>query len=171
MKSSTRTPESPSPRGLCDRSKPRAALAARTNHGEGGRDRGATLVELLVVITLLGTVGVVVLASFAMTLRAASTNDRIAREQAWLASAADVVGRTAHVAGSCSAAADAYGAALAGENGARGWAGRIVIRSMEGWNGSSFAPDAGCTTTQRVTIAVTGIGSAPDRTVQILKVP
>lgn len=54
-------------------------------------DSGATLIETLVAILLLGTVGVAVLAALAAAATAASTQRDVALAQSWLASTGDVI--------------------------------------------------------------------------------
>lgn len=55
------------------------------------RDAGATFIELLVSIILLGTVGVAVLVAVAATIVGARTHDAVAENQLQLAEAADVM--------------------------------------------------------------------------------
>ena len=55
------------------------------------RDRGASFLELLLTIGLLGTAGVGVLALFGSSIRASATTEQLAAHQAWLSSAADLL--------------------------------------------------------------------------------
>jgi type II secretory pathway pseudopilin PulG len=55
------------------------------------RDHGATLVEMLISIVLLGTVGVAVLAAMSAAIVAARTHDEVATVQSRLAQAVDAI--------------------------------------------------------------------------------
>jgi hypothetical protein len=64
---------------------------ARVPFDRLGPDRGASLLELLLTVGLLGTAGVGVLALFGSSIRSSSATEQLAAQQAWLSSAADLL--------------------------------------------------------------------------------
>ena len=111
-------------------------------------DRGATFIEVLIAVVLLGTTGVALLAAMGATLRAAATHDRLATVQSRVSDAGDyltditLVGDT-YV--SCATPAsyqpdvDVWG---------------VTIQSVEFWNGSSWGACSGAGSTQMQKISV-----------------
>ncbi|MCB0966017.1 MAG: cellulose binding domain-containing protein [Ilumatobacter sp.] len=63
--------------------------ARRREPDDGRLDRGASLIEMLVAVVLLGTAGVAVLLAMATTTIGARNHDEIANVQTWLASTGD----------------------------------------------------------------------------------
>ena len=140
------------------------------------RDHGATLVEMLISIVLLGTVGVAVLAAMSAAIVAARTNDELATVQSRLAQAVDAISDTEpeqipYVDCADGPPGPAYQAALDAEFAPPG---SIQVLSVEFWNGatSQFASD--CRTAlgdrlQRVTLRAEVDGLA--REVAVVKRP
>jgi hypothetical protein len=60
-----------------------------TRAASGSHDRGATFIEVLVSVVLLGTVGVAVLVATSAAIVGARTSDEVAKSQASIAEAAD----------------------------------------------------------------------------------
>lgn len=65
--------------------------AIRAPIGRDVPDRGASLLELLLTVGLLGTAGVGVLALFGSSISSSAATERLAAQQAWLSSAADLL--------------------------------------------------------------------------------
>jgi type II secretory pathway pseudopilin PulG len=100
------------------------------------RDRGATFVEMLISVVLLGTVGVAVLAAMSAAIVAARTNDQLATVQSRLSQAVDAISDTEPEQITYADCADgppapAYQAALDSEFTP---AGSIQVVSVEYWN-------------------------------------
>jgi hypothetical protein len=121
------------------------------------RDGGASLVEVLVAVLLLGLVGVGMLTLFAGTIRASNTNRILGHEQTWLASAEDLVASDAVAMPPCgSDAVAAYQAAIDALRtaGDATWpAGAVTVTAVERWVGSPapgrFDP-TGCVESSRL---------------------
>jgi type II secretory pathway pseudopilin PulG len=99
-------------------------------------DGGASLVEVLVSVVLLGIVGVGVLSAFAGTIRASTTNRELGLEQSWLASAADLLESDAVPVPPCEVGAvAAYQSALDALPATdRPWpAGAVRVTAVERW--------------------------------------
>lgn len=102
------------------------------------KDLGATFIELLVAVVLLGTAGVAVLAATAAAITGARTSDEIAKAQQQLAEAADFLSDTEPeyvVYEPCSGSPVAtYQAALDAEFGA----GALEVLSVSSWGDQSM---------------------------------
>ena len=117
------------------------------------RDLGASFLELLVAIVLLGTAGVAVLASMSAATVGARTSDEVADIQSLLSEASVLVGDTypelvPFVA--CDSGTDvatSYRDVIQAEL-AEGGRGKIEVVAVRFWNGSAFV--SGCTTAHRL---------------------
>jgi type II secretory pathway pseudopilin PulG len=126
------------------------------------RDRGATFIEMLISVVLLGTVAVAVLAAMSAAIVAARTNDKVATVQSRLAQAADAISDTqpeqvAYVDCADAPPLPAYQAALDAQFAP---AGSIVVVSVEYWDGDAGSFGSTCRTgfgdrLQRVTLRAT----------------
>ena len=141
------------------------------------RDHGATLIEMLISIVLLGTVGVAVLAAMSAAIVAARTNDELATVQSRLAQAVDAISDTEpeqvpYVDCADGPPGPAYQAALDAEFAPPG---SIQVLSVEFWNGASGQFGTDCRTAtdgdrlQRVTLRAEVDGLA--REVAVVKRP
>jgi type II secretory pathway pseudopilin PulG len=141
------------------------------------RDRGATFVEMLISVVLLGTVGIAVLAAMSAAIVAARTNDQLATTQSRLAQAVDAISDTEpeQIAyGDCADGSPigAYQAALDVQFAPPG---SIEVVSVEYWNGDIGEFGSDCRTAvdgdrlQRVTLRAEVDGIA--REVAVVKRP
>jgi type II secretory pathway pseudopilin PulG len=137
------------------------------------RDHGATLVEMLISIMLLGTVGVAVLAAMSAAIVAARTNDELATVQSRLAQAVDAVSDTEpeqipYVDCADGPPRPAYQAALDAQFAPPG---SVEVLNVEFWNGATGQFGLDCRTTthgdrlQRVTLRAEVDGLARDAAV------
>jgi hypothetical protein len=143
--------------------------------GEAGqpRDRGMSLLEVLVATVLIGTTGVAVLTGLATAIRSSVVNDRIAVEQAWLSSAGDLLVGPETPYGQCATALADYGAALAARAGDAWPTMSIRVSAVEalrpnGRFAKCTSGDAVSSALQRITLVIDAEGSA-GRSLQVIK--
>lgn len=106
------------------------------------RDAGVSMIEVLVAVVLLATVGVGVLSSLATAARGASLQRDIAAAQASLATAADTIGENFGGYRSCgtssaSEIATAYRSAIDAARDPE--SPPVAVTAVRFWNGSAFA--------------------------------
>ncbi|MEX2267139.1 MAG: type II secretion system protein [Acidimicrobiia bacterium] len=100
-------------------------------------ERGDTLVELLITITVVGITATALLAGFATAIRLSGTHRGQANADVVLVSAADSVKNQAYVA--CPLVTVLSYNPTQGVTLPSGWAAsNVTITSVKGWNGSAF---------------------------------
>jgi len=122
------------------------------------RDRGATFVEILVAIVLLGTVVVAVLAGVRATIIASTVDRDQTTATAWLQSASDVLyGVTRSECSSLPNVINTYESVVQGTPNSEGWhPDRIQITDVKFWDGNAFGAncDAQTKTLQLISLRV-----------------
>jgi choice-of-anchor A domain-containing protein/prepilin-type N-terminal cleavage/methylation domain-containing protein len=145
----------------------------RTRH-RCARDRGFSLVEVLVSIVLLGTAGVAVLGAMAASAKGSSTHRGVADAQTAIAAASEALMGIKPVP--CASAAATYASIVKA---------RVAALQLTGWSGSNVsvtavnewkngAPLGSCTSTsapinpQLVTLQVVSPDGRTTRTIQVM---
>lgn len=116
------------------------------------RDSGATFLEILVSVVLLGIAGLAVLVGMAATLRGTATHDRLATVQANLADAGDHLTDVTY--NDATMADETYqdcGAALAAYNTeVSPWG--VTVTSVEFWDGAAWGVGCSGGELQKITL-------------------
>lgn len=141
--------------------------------GAGAPDRGATFVELLVAVVLIGIVVVAVVAGTRATVVASRVNRDHSSATAWLQSASDVLyGETRAECGTLATIKSFYDPVVQSTPNSEGWpASRIRVTDVKFWNGQSFGTTCNdhSKTLQLITLVVVDADSRPLESVQIVK--
>ena len=182
-----RQPREPNPQARATRAD-KSCVTSPARHP----DSGATFVELLVSIVLMGTVVVATLVTLRTSSHATSIDQNLAKAYEWVQSVSDQIYDTPRVpcySGGSNAAMAAYQNAAIGAAKPPGWsAGSVTVTNVEflgralpsdpfSWN-SSFCFESSTTTnpyytsplyTQRVTFTVQGPPNTTSVTMQVVK--
>lgn len=131
--------------------------------GAGAGDRGETLIELLVALTILGIAGVAILAGVMTSIRASTVHGNEARGGAFVRSFAEAVQSSVDAGGykaTCAAAT----------NVTNGYAAVAVVDFPTGYSRAVTACTELANGIQKVTLTVTSTGDSSRRAVETLAV-
>lgn len=155
---------------------PRAADNERSRVAHcSWRDGGATFIELLVSIVLIGLTAVAVLAATTAAITGARTSDQIAKSQAAIAEVADYVTDTdpetvAYL--DCGANSPAaIQAAYQLDIDSRFGVGTVVVDGVAFWNGSSFGGCAFTSGERLQEVSLRTVVNGSERSVVVVKRP
>lgn len=136
------------------------------------RERGETLIELVVAIAILGIGAVAILAGIMVSVKASDLQRKEATGGAYVRSFAEAIQRLVDNNGAFSSCSNAPGdyAAVTPPNFPGGYTKQVT--AVETWNGTAWVP---CATgdgqgVQRITLKVTSTGDATHRAVETLTV-
>lgn len=135
---------------------PCRGIRRRSDAGGSGTDIGATLVEILVSMVLLGLLGTSVLTTLAMATRNSARSGDLAAEQSALSTAHDLISAQPYIDCADGDPAAAHRAATSGLG--------VDIVSIEHWDGTRFTPACVPNALQRITLR-----TGHDRTLQIAR--
>lgn len=140
------------------------------------RDRGLSLIEVLVAVVLLGLAGTAVLGAMATSIKGSVVSRTHAAGLVWLQSSSDYLSTTPFIGctpGSEALVADGYRTQLQGAAAPRStlsWpqANLTVVEPVMFWSSDGFAPTCNTSGIQQITLQVTG--AAGEQTVQLVVV-
>lgn len=136
-------------------------------------DEGASLVELLAAVTLMGVAMVAILSALGVLISSSREHRQMANAQVVLTSAAELVKGAAYVPCTDAAASSAYSAVAAAAARPSDWgaAGSVSVTSVEFWDGTTFATGT-CATDlglARVSLRVVNPDGSSTDTFSVLK--
>lgn len=147
------------------------ALAPRLRAHRIDRERGDTLVEVIMTVVIVGIAFTGILAGLGTAINLSGTHRGQANADVVLVSAADSVKAQGYVPCPGVTASTYYSPMLEGVTLPSGWsASNLAITAVKGWNGSAFvscpSSDGGL---QRVTITATTPDNRSIETVDVVK--
>lgn len=148
-------------------------MAAEATERASNRERGETLVELIVSIAILGIAGVAIISGMLLSVKSSDLGRKQATGSAYVRSFAEAIQQSVDINGgyaACGAAVSTYRSVAVPGFGAGDTAGYTKdVVAIHSWTGTAWGA-CSATGIQKVTLTVTSTGDAVHKATETLEV-